>query len=310
MLSRVAERLYWAGRYLERAENTARLVSSHNRLILDIPIGSEPDWFALVEVFNAENQFAQFFKRPTEMNVHKLLLLKTSAPCSIAFSLHSAKEDIRVTRAALPDGAWEHINEMCIYMDESLGASLSRRNRTIFLKNIIQKCQLFNGLLESSLTRGLAFNFIKLGQHIERADMVTRILNVGVRDIVKQEKSFSHIKPIRWNTLLEAVSAKSAFRQSMGAMVDRDSILEFIFKSETFPRSVIFCLYVLNERASQLPRTEEFLTHVNSIIRKIKRFSAGKVEQENLERFVQKVQGGLIETHILLSRTWFDSEAM
>ena len=310
MLSTVAERLYWAGRYLERAENTARLVSSHNSLILDIPIGSEPDWFALVEVFNAESQFARFFKRPTEINVHKLLLLKAAAPASILYPVRSAKEAIRVTRAALPDGAWEHINEMCIYMDESLEASSSRRNRIIFLKNIIQKCQVFNGLLDSSLTRGLAYNFIKLGQHIERADMVTRILDVGVRDIVRQEDSFSHIMPIRWNTLLEAVSAKSAFRDSMGPMVDRDSLLDFVFKSETFPRSVIFCLDQLSKRALELPRPEHFLNHVDSMIRKIKSFSARRVEQKGLGSFAEKIQLGLIETHLLLSKNWFDREGM
>ena len=74
MLSRVAESVYWAARYLERVENVARLVRSYNHLFMDIPVGSEPSWTVLVDILEAKHQFSKIFRKETEKNVHTNVL--------------------------------------------------------------------------------------------------------------------------------------------------------------------------------------------------------------------------------------------
>ena len=83
MLSRVAENLYWLARYLERAENNARLVRSYNHLIMDIPKGSEPPWIILIDILDARDAFEERYQQPSEMNVHKFLVTGDSATSSI-----------------------------------------------------------------------------------------------------------------------------------------------------------------------------------------------------------------------------------
>ena len=80
MLSRVAERLYWMSRYLERAEDTARIVSAYNHLIMDIPKGAEPGWYIMVQILDAQPHFEKRFRSVNEQNVLKLLVADATAP--------------------------------------------------------------------------------------------------------------------------------------------------------------------------------------------------------------------------------------
>ena len=116
MLSRVAERLYWLARYLERAENTARLISIYNHLIMDIPKGSEPSWMILIDILDAREQFEDRYNAETEQNIHRLLIERAEEQCSVPYSVLQAYENVRTTRDALPQEAWEYISELRLYV--------------------------------------------------------------------------------------------------------------------------------------------------------------------------------------------------
>ena len=133
MLSRVAERLYWMARYLERAENTARLINCYNNLIMDIPLGSEPSWTLLVDILDAKDDFQKHYAKQNERNVHKFLTGKASVPCSIPFGIEAARENVRTTRDVLPEEAWEQINELHLFATANANAYSSRRTRLLFL---------------------------------------------------------------------------------------------------------------------------------------------------------------------------------
>ena len=105
LLSRVAERLYWLARYLERTENTARLIKSYNNLIMDIPIGTEPSWMILVDILDERNRYSKIFRNENEQNVHKFLVEKPSVTCGIHYSIAQARENMRTTRDVLPEEA-------------------------------------------------------------------------------------------------------------------------------------------------------------------------------------------------------------
>ena len=228
MLSRVAESVYWAARYLERAENVARLVRSYNHLIMDIPVGSEPSWSVLVDILEAKDQFFKIFRKETEKNVHSLLMGKEHASCSIPFSINQARENVRITRDVFPEEAWEHINEIHLYTIGNRSAATSRRNRLLYLEEIIQTCRAFAGLMQSTASRDNTYGFYKLGQFIERADMTARIVNVGAGDVLDREGDFFAIDPLLWGALLQALSGRSAYRREIGPIVDKDSFIDFV----------------------------------------------------------------------------------
>ena len=112
MLSRVAQRVYWMARYIERAEDTARLVSAYNHLIMDIPRGSQPGWEILVRILDADPVFDDWFRVRNEQNVLRLLIGEAEAECSIPFAVNAARENVRTTRDVIPDEVWELVNEL------------------------------------------------------------------------------------------------------------------------------------------------------------------------------------------------------
>ena len=137
MLSRVAERLYWMARYLERTEDVARLTQAYTHLIMDIPEGSEPGWEILVQILDATPTFGQHHRVYNEQNVLKFLIADSDNPGSIRSSIKSARENVRTTRDVLPGEAWEQVNELYLYAEEHAEKSFGRRNRHAFLDQII-----------------------------------------------------------------------------------------------------------------------------------------------------------------------------
>ena len=164
MLSRVAERLYWLARYLERAESTARLISIYNHLIMDIPKGSEPSWMILVDILEAKQTFQGRYNAETEQNVHRFLIERAEEQSSVPHSILRAYENVRTTRDALPQEAWEYISELRIYVLEHSKQSLARSKRLAFLNEIVQRCQTLTGLFHSSLSRDEVYSFLKIGR--------------------------------------------------------------------------------------------------------------------------------------------------
>ena len=112
MLSRVAERVYWLARYLERVENTARLINVHTGLLMDLPRDVEIDWFTLVTIFDAEMFYHANFEQINENNVMQFLLAEPNNPISLLNSLSAVRENARTSLDILPEETWEQVNEL------------------------------------------------------------------------------------------------------------------------------------------------------------------------------------------------------
>ena len=115
MLSRVADRLYWMGRYLERTEVVARLTGSYTHLIMDLPKNAAPPWQMLVRTLAAEQNFFEHYRVANELNVLRYTVNELENPCSILNSIKSARENVRTTRDVLPEELWEHVNELYLF---------------------------------------------------------------------------------------------------------------------------------------------------------------------------------------------------
>ena len=305
MLSRVAERLYWMSRYLERTEDTARVVSAYNHLIMDIPKGAEPGWDIMVQILDAQPHFEQRFRSVNEQNVLKLLVADTKAPCSIPYSIQMVRENVRTTRDVLPEETWELVNELSLFAQESAPNSVGRRNRHAFLAEVISRCQTINGLLLSSLSRDHAHSFTKLGRLLECADMATRMIDVGAGDIGERAEQFSTLDPLLWGALLQGLSAGSAYRREVGPIVDRHAVVNFVFLAPGFPRSVKFCVREIRNELGKLSGSEEALKVVSRLSRRLNRLNKQEMTQAELHPFIDEFQVQLNNLNVAIQDTWF-----
>ncbi|MFN2288087.1 MAG: alpha-E domain-containing protein [Chromatocurvus sp.] len=305
MLSRVAERVYWMARYLERAENAARLVDAYHHMIMDIPRHSQPGWDILVRILAADPIFGQFFRVPNEQNVVKLLVAESGAACSIPYAVHAARENVRTTRDVLPEEVWELVNELHLYAREHAGNCVGRRNRQQFLQEIVSRSQVITGVLGSTLCRDHTYRFIKIGQLLERADMTTRIIDVGAADILDQEGTHKAIDHLLWGTLLKSLSALGAYRRMIGPLVQKNAAVDFVFLEPAFPRSLLFCLRGIREELGPLANKTQALKTVDRALRKLRHFESAKYNRDDLHLCIDQLQVVLSQVHVAISDTWF-----
>ncbi|MGB5599361.1 MAG: alpha-E domain-containing protein, partial [Thiothrix litoralis] len=141
MLSRVAERVYWMARYLERAEKTARLINVHTALLMDLPGRMEINWFTLIRLYNAESLFSKHYDRGNEANIMQFLIADRNNPASLATSLANVRENVRTSLDVLPEEIWEQANQIHSLMTESLPRMADRHKRQLFLRDVMKHCQ-------------------------------------------------------------------------------------------------------------------------------------------------------------------------
>jgi len=305
MLSRVADRLYWMARYLERAENTARLTNAYTHLVMDLPGSTHYGWDVLVGIFDAGPVFNQRYRVFNETNVLRFLASASDNASSIVSSVRAARENVRTTRDVLPEETWELVNELYLYTSEHADRSVGRRNRYEFLEQVINRCQMISGLLLTTLCRDHAYRFIKLGNLLERADMTTRIIDVGVGAIIGGGGEVDPAtEPLLWSSLLQSISALGTYRRNIGPVLDPNWAVNFVFKEITLPRSVAFCLRGIRKELKPLRDNAEASRLVASAERKLARFDAQRIDAVQLHQFIDRLQANLSDLNVAILDTW------
>lgn len=305
MLSRVADRLYWMARYLERAEDTARLTQAYTHLIMDIPEGAEPGWDILVQILDAQPTFGARARAYNEQNVLRFLIADEENFSSISQCIRAARENVRTTRDVLPDEVWENVNELHLYSQEWAEKSVGRRNRHRFLEKVIGRCQMINGLMMSTLCRDHAYRFIKLGALLERADMTTRVIDVGAGALLGDERHHSSVDPLIWASVLQSLSAMGTYRRTIGPLVEVNEVVDFVFREEALPRSVKFCLNGIRKELLPLKHNREALKVLDRSRRSLSRFHPESSTREELHTFIDAFQANLTTLGAVIDETWF-----
>jgi uncharacterized alpha-E superfamily protein len=256
MLSRVAERIYWAARYLERVENTARLVSVYDNLLFDLPRSINIGWFNLVVINSGTELFFERYRVQDERNVVKFTLADDTNSSSMLSSLTMVRENIRTARDVLPAEAWELVNELLLFARNDIQQGINRNGRHAFLNGIIEGCQGINGLLLGTMSRDAAWHFMRLGCNLERADMTTRLLDAGAAALQSSDDSDRpNLSQIVWGNVLRSASAYMAYRRTMRIAVNGPDVARFLLDDEQFPRSVGYCLDQVSSATAKLPNT-------------------------------------------------------
>lgn len=305
LLSRVAERLYWMARYMERAEDTARLTQSYSHLYMDTPEGADLGWDVLVNILDGQPAFENRFRVYNEQNVLKFLISDEDNFASIRQSVRAARENVRTTRDVLPEAVWEHVNELYLYTKEHAETSIGRRNRHRFLDEVQGRCQIVAGLVLTTMCRDNAFRFMALGHLLERADMTTRVIDVGAGALLGSGRSNQTIDPLIWGSLLQSLSAMSTYRRNVGPLPEAAPAVEFIFKDPTLPRSLQFCLNSIRGELKQLKHNEQALKTLERARRRLKRFNPAQASWQELHQFIDDIQLDLYNLGENINQSWF-----
>jgi uncharacterized alpha-E superfamily protein len=306
MLSRVVENVYWLARYLERAENTARLISVNANLLLDLPPGYALGWQPLIEITGSRELFEARGKRADEREVVQFLVGVDENPGSICSSLKMARENARTLRDVLPTDSWEVLNQFFLEFTEELPTALNRRARFNFLKRIVLASQTLNGVLEGTMTRNDAYTFVMLGRNLERADMTSRIVDVRSAQLLPPESAeLGPFDSIQWMSVLRSLSGYEMYRLSRRTRVSRNDALEFVLRDALFPRACLYCLNRIERFLRDLPRSERALQALAGVSSFLAEAPLSTLEQSGLHELIDRLQLHLNEVHNSIAEAYF-----
>ncbi len=311
MLSRVAENLYWLGRYMERAENSGRIINVNGNLLLDLPKGIAPGWQPLIEITGSGEIYRKNYNDFEERNVVRFLIGDSENPGSIISSLSMARENARTIRDVIPRESWELINELYLYARDNVQSGLSKRGRYEYLKRIMRASQTFVGLSNGAMSADAGHEFLCMGRILERADMTTRIIDVRSASLIPAETSgLLPFENIQWISVLKSLTAYQMYRQHVQARVRRADALRFLLLDDDFPRSVYRCVALVDESLEELPRSEAPRSAVGRMEKVIKKGNIAKMAESSsaLHDFIDKLQVELGQIHNEIVRTYFHME--
>lgn len=308
MLSRHAEALFWMGRYVERAEETARMLDVTYHNLLESPPEEEATaWRELLEVLHLDRMFGD--GEAVAAAVSHYLVTDDTNPGSIVSAVGHARENAYGVRDSISTELWEAMNRVYLELRAmDLDADLERRPYEVF-RRVKERCQLISGVVTETLPRDDGYRFISLGAMLERAEMTCRLLAVRYARIVSTGRPMGfHV----WLAVLKSVSAFEAYLKSNAASFDSTKVLEFLLLSPDFPRSVLF----------SLRRAERQLNHLlgsgdrAGVLRVIGRVRArteycdiSEVVDSGLDQFLESLQLDIYEVANTVTDHFFRASA-
>ena len=312
VLSRVAERTYWLGRYLERGDTTGRLVRVNASLLLDLR-GREPlGWRPLIAITGAEALFQSLYGEgePSERDVCRFLTSDARNPGAIVNSLAGARENARNIRETMPSVTFEYINELYLHACSTLPAATSRTRRAEALEGISRRVQQLEGFLSQNMLHDTHWEILRLGNHVERADMTTRVVDVRSADLFAAQHDLAPFEDIQWRSVLRSAFAMQPYNASVRGPVTAPRALEFLFKDERLPRSYLRCLRAVRRSLLALPRRQRPLRLCANAIRAIERANLGRLAEARrsaeLHAFIDRCQTQLGELHVAVASAYFN----
>jgi uncharacterized alpha-E superfamily protein len=246
MLARDAESLFWTGRYLERAEDTARLLDvTYHGMLETTPAEEAQAWRDVLAAVRLDGAFADTKRTLSATSVCEYLVLDPRNSGSILSAVEQARENARTVREQLSTELWESLNSFCLELRaRNLRADLEFQPHELY-GMVRRQCQTVAGVAAETMARDEGWRFFVLGWNLERAEMACRLLSVRYRQL---SPSAFH----QWMGTLRSASALEAYRRTYRASMDPVDVVEFLLLSRTFPRSVLFSLRTAENALARL----------------------------------------------------------
>jgi uncharacterized alpha-E superfamily protein len=309
MLSRVAENLYWMTRYLERAENTARLINATTQVLLDLPRGASFGWDVLLKVAGLDRLFQENYAIADEASIMRFLVTDERNPGSIVSCIRCARENCRTLREVLPRLAWERINALYLFVGERAESAVDRTHRYGILEELIERRQSVVGLLADCMSDDVAHQFIKLGRYLERADMTTRIIDIHAAVLVPRHQGPEDPAIGRlWMGVLNSLHAYQMYRRHVAVHVRSGDVVNYLLKDPHFPRSVRRCLDEVENCLAVLPHNRQPLKLLRVAQRRLDQMRVDSLEPALRHEYLDAVQSDIAGIHAEIAGEYFQRQ--
>lgn len=245
-------------RYLERCENTARLLDSGFRIALTRSKDSEKEWESVLQTASAKALFDSIHDEYTSKNVIDFLLRDKSNASSVVSSIETSRNNARMVRTALTREAWEAVNECWMKLKTLLSKPVAERELPEILSAIRQQTGLVRGAMHGTMLRNDIYDFARLGTFVERAESTARILDVKYYVLLPSVSLVgSHLDNVQWETILRSVSANRSFKWLTQGNITPKGIAEFLVLDQRMPRSLAFCYEKITDNLGYLSKQYE-----------------------------------------------------
>ncbi|WAP70259.1 alpha-E domain-containing protein [Jiella pelagia] len=258
LLGRTANGLFWMFRYIERAENTARLLDAGQRIALT-NLSSEPDeWQSVLVSAGVEAAYAAKHRDYDPDTVVDFMLCDRDNPSSVRASLETARTNGRMVRTALSRELWEAVNESWLTIQRRLAAPVTARELPAVIDLVKRQGALIRGTFQTTMLRNEIFDFCNLGAFIERADNTARILDVKYWLLLPEHSQVgSALDNFQWRSILRSVSAHRSYAWEYDGEYRAVNIIDFLMLNRRMPRSLAYCYTVIEESLKYLNRNYE-----------------------------------------------------
>ncbi len=246
MLSRVADSIYWLSRYVERAENMARIVDINLLLILENQLVGDEQWEPIARITGDWDYFSHKYGKTTRENVVEFLTFDMDYPSSILNCIVKARENARSIREIISSEMWEQINKYYLFLTDPASKVDAINSPSEFYHQVKLNSHLFFGITDAVMSHNEGWHFHYLGQMIERADKISRIIDVKYFHMMPHVKDIgTTYDDIQWTYLLRSASGFEMYRKVYQKMLP-EKIIEFLILDANFPRSIVYCINKAN----------------------------------------------------------------
>lgn len=257
MLCRVADALYWLSRYVERAENNARMLDVNLQLMPDAQMVNNVNidqlWESIIYSLEDTTLFQELHGGITGDAVVDFVSFERRNPNSIYSCFAHARENARTVREQISTEMWEQLNRMFLRFRSGDAERLFRSSSYEFFTWVVEGCQLFNGTTDATMSHDEGWDFIQAGKFLERADRTSRILDIKYHILLPSgERVGGNVDLIQWIAVLKSCSGLEPYRGHYRDLIAPWKVAEFLIKDQNFPRSIWFCVDRLDQSMHQI----------------------------------------------------------
>ena len=291
MLGKTAGGLYWMFRYLERSENTARLIEAGFRIALTRSKDPEAEWKSVLTTAGVCADYSRKYDGYAASDALDFLLRDTDNPSSVISSIENARTNARMVRTALTTEVWEAVNEGWMALKAALKNPVTQTRLPAVLGEIRRQTALVRGAVHGTMLRNDIFDFTQIGIALERADNTARIIDVKYYTLLPSASFVgSTLDNVQWETILRSVSAHRSFRWLNNHEISPMSIAEFLIFDSRFPRSLSFCSRILEDNLGYLAKDYDARLPCHDMIDaqrdKLRAHTISTVFDEGLHQFI------------------------
>jgi len=292
MLSRTADHLYWMARYIERAENMARVLDVTYNMSL-VPNAAESEaalWEPALQIAGNVEDFEARHDEYSAASVIRYLAMDEANPSSIFNALRSARENARAVRVALSAETWENINTLWLEFGQFQAADIVKSGLSEFCDWVKSRSHLFRGVSFGTMLRDDAFRFVRLGTFIERADNTARLLDVKYHLLLPSgEEVGGAVDYYEWTAVLRSVSAFQAYQKVFSDTIEPWRVAELLVLRDDMPRSLHACFDEITPILEQLSgqRNRESRRIAGELHARLHYGRMNEIFQEGLHEFLE-----------------------